>query len=98
MRRQVWDTHEIQAFLASVRHDRFAALFLLELTKGIRRGQICGLKWPAVDLDAGTNTVHDNLVVVGGHALDKAGGKTRNADQTLAIDRGTAALARGAGQ
>jgi integrase len=90
-RRQVWDTHEIQTFLASVRHDRFAALFLLELTTGIRRGQICGLKWPAVDLDAGTITVHDNRVVVGGQALDKAGGKTLNADQTISIDRATVA-------
>ncbi len=88
-RRQVWDTREIQSFLASVRHDRFAALFLLELTTGIRRGQICGLKWPAVDLDAGTITVGDNRVVVGGIARDKAGGKTRNADQTISIDCAT---------
>ena len=35
--------------------------------------------------------MHDNRVVVGGHARDKAGGKTRNADQTIAIDRTTAA-------
>lgn len=94
MRRQIWDTHEIQTFLASVRHDRFAALFLLELTTGIRRGQICGLKWPAVDLDAGTITVHDNRVVVGGRAVEKAGGKTRNADQTISIDRATVAALR----
>ncbi|WP_445169273.1 tyrosine-type recombinase/integrase [Mycolicibacterium sp. Dal123E01] len=93
-RRLVWDTAEIQTFLASVRHDRFAALFLLELTTGIRRGQICGLKWPAVDLDAGTITVHDNRVVVGGQARDKAGGKTHNADQMISIDRVTAAALR----
>jgi CheY-like chemotaxis protein len=31
--------------------DRFAALFLLEPTTGIRRGQVCGLKWASVDLD-----------------------------------------------
>ena len=52
-RRKVWKPDQIQAFLMSVQHDRFAALFLLELTTGIRRGQICGLKWSAVDLDAG---------------------------------------------
>ena len=88
-RRQVWKTEEIQRFLSSVRADRFAALFLLELTTGIRRGQVCGLKWSAVDLDAGKITVHDNRVVVGGKALDKAGGKTRNADKTISIDRAT---------
>jgi integrase len=88
-RRQVWKPEEIRTFLTSVRHDRFAALFLLELTTGIRRGQICGLKWDAVELDRSEITVHNNRVVVGGQARDKAGGKTRNADQTISIDHAT---------
>jgi integrase len=88
-RRQVWSPEEIRTFLSSVRQDRFVALFLLELTTGIRRGQICGLQWDAVDLEAGKITVHNNRVVVGGEARDKAGGKTRNADQTISIDRAT---------
>jgi integrase len=92
--RQVWQTEEIQKFLLSVRDDRFAALFLLELTTGIRRGQVCGLKWSAIDLDVGKITIHDNRVVVGGQALDKAGGKTRNADKTISIDRATVAALR----
>jgi len=41
-RREVWKPEEIQTFLGSVRHDRFAALFLLELTTGIRRGRSAG--------------------------------------------------------
>jgi integrase len=90
-RRDVWTPDQIQIFLKSVQQDRFAALFLLELTTGIRRGQLCGLKWPAVDLQAGDITVHDNRVVVGGQARDKAGGKTKNADQTISIDRVTTA-------
>jgi integrase len=94
-RRTVWNPDHIQTFLKSVQQDRFAALFLLELTTGIRRGQICGLKWSAVDLDAGEITIHDNRVVVGGRALDKAGGKTHNADKTIAIDRVTLAALRG---
>jgi integrase len=39
-RRIVWKPNQIQTFLTSVQRDRFAALFLLELTTGIRRGQI----------------------------------------------------------
>ncbi|WIM87891.1 site-specific integrase [Candidatus Mycobacterium wuenschmannii] len=93
-RRQVWRPEEIRAFLASVRHDRFAALFLLELTTGIRRGQICGLHWDAVDLDTGEIALHNNRVVIGGHARDKAGGKTHNADKTISIDRATVAALR----
>jgi integrase len=93
-RRTVWKPEEIQKFLASVRNDRFAALFLLELTTGVRRGQVCGLKWSAVDLDAGQITLHDNRVVVGGKVLNKVGGKTRNADKTISIDRVTVAALR----
>lgn len=93
-RRQVWTIEEIQTFLASIRNDRFAALFLLELTTGIRRGQVCGLKWSSVDLDAGEITVHDNRVVVGGRVRNESGGKTKNADQTISIDRATVAALR----
>jgi integrase len=91
---RLWKPDQIQTFLMSVQRDRFAALFLLELTTGIRRGQICGLRWSAVDLDAGKITVHDNRVVVGGRARDKAGGKTHDADQTISIDRATVAALR----
>jgi integrase len=93
-RRTVWSPDQIRTFLASVQQDRFAALFLLELTTGIRRGQICGLKWSDVDLDAGEITIHDSRVVVGGHAQEKAGGKTRNADKTISIDRTTVGALR----
>jgi integrase len=93
-RRTVWSPQEIQAFLMSMQQDRFAALFMLELTTGIRRGQICGLKWSDVNLDVGEIVVHDNRVVVGGQARDKAGGKTHNADKTISIDRTTLAALR----
>jgi integrase len=93
-RRTVWKPNQIKKFLLSVQRDRFAALFLLELTTGIRRGQICGLKWSAIDLDAGEITLHDNRVVVGGQARDKAGGKTHSADKTISIDRTTVAALR----
>ena len=93
-RRTVWSPEQIRAFLTAVQDDRFAALFLIELTTGIRRGQVCGLKWPEVDLDERTVTVHDNRVVVAGRAHDKAGGKTVNADQTISIDRTTMAALR----
>jgi integrase len=52
------------------------------------------LDWSAIDLDAGEITVHDNRVVLGGHARDKAGGKSPNADKTISIDRNTLAALR----
>ena len=35
----MWKPDQIQTFLMSIQHDRFAALFLLELTTGIRRAR-----------------------------------------------------------
>lgn len=77
-----------------MRNDRFAPLFLLELTTGVRRGHVCGLKWSALDLEDGQITLHDNRVVVGGRVLDKAGGKTRNADKAISLDGVTVAALR----
>lgn len=50
-RRTVWGPQQIQTFLRTIQHERFAALFLLELTTRIRRGQVCGLRWESADLD-----------------------------------------------
>lgn len=63
-RRPLWNSEQVQIFLRSIGDARFATLFLLALTTGVRPGQICGLKWPDVDLDNQLITVHDNRVVV----------------------------------
>jgi integrase len=48
---------------------RFCALYLLGATTGLRRAERCGLRWPAIDLEAMTLTVHpDTLVVINGQA------------------------------
>ena len=41
-RREVWTPEQIQTFLTSVQNDRFAPLFLLELTTGIREARFAG--------------------------------------------------------
>lgn len=43
---------EIQAFLAAVRGHKDEALYLLAVTSGMRRGELFGLKWPDLDLEA----------------------------------------------
>jgi integrase len=48
-------------FLEAIRGDRFEALYLLAVTTGLRRGELLGLKWVDVDLDAGTLKVSRSL-------------------------------------
>src|SRR5674476_1535372 len=45
---------QARTFLAAIRGDRLEALYLVALGVGLRQGEILGLRWPDVDLDAGT--------------------------------------------
>ncbi|WP_280407632.1 site-specific integrase [Nocardia brasiliensis] len=93
-KRPVWNPVQLSAFMDHIHADRFAALFMLEITTGMRRAELCGLRWPTVDLDAGTLSPQDTLVVVDGRAVSKEDGKTENADRLIALDPGTVAELR----
>ena len=70
----VWSPAQLRQFLQFISADRFYALFLLAATTGLRRAELCGLRWPAVDLRSGTLSVEpDTRVVVNGIAQDSDG-------------------------
>ena len=52
---------DARALLAAVRGDRLEALFTVALALGLRQGEALGLRWPDVDLDAGTVTIQRSL-------------------------------------
>jgi integrase len=52
---------QARAFLEAARGDRFEALFVLAIHCGLREGELLGLKWDDLDLDAGTLTVRRTL-------------------------------------
>src|SRR5215212_10030441 len=63
---------EARAFLdaATQSGERFAALYVLAITTGLRRGELLGLRWDDVDLERGTLRVGRALVREGGrHTL-----------------------------
>jgi integrase len=57
----VMSVTDAKRFLEAIRGDRFEALYLLAVTTGLRRGEILGLKWTDVDLEAGTLKVSRSL-------------------------------------
>lgn len=61
----VWTTDEQRAFLAHVAKDPLEALYRLALTTGMRQGELLGLRWRDVNLDAATLTVNQVLVRMG---------------------------------
>lgn len=52
---------QAKAFLAAARGDRFYALYVLAIHYGLRQGELLGLKWSDVDLDAGTLQVRRTM-------------------------------------
>ena len=66
-----WDEDQLQRFLAVAAADRLAACWLLSAL-GLRRGEICGLKWSDVDLTAGTVTIARSRVLVNYQVIEKS--------------------------
>jgi integrase len=60
---------EVRKLLAHVESDRLAHAWHLALS-GLRRGELCGMRWADVDFDAGTVTISHNRVSVNGRAMD----------------------------
>jgi integrase len=60
---------EVQTLLASIADARLAHAWELALS-GLRRGEIAGLRWADVDLDARTLSITNNRVDAGGKAVE----------------------------
>ncbi|MGH3441851.1 MAG: tyrosine-type recombinase/integrase [Nitriliruptorales bacterium] len=92
----IWDAAELGRFVEHVTlndPDRLAG-WLLFVTTGLRRGEVSGLVWPDIDLEAGTVTVRMTLGLVDSKITWKAGAKTEAGDRTIALDPATVAALR----
>src|SRR5215217_4223927 len=52
---------QVRALLSAASGDRLEALYVLAIHTGLRQGELLGLKWTDVDLDAGTLSVQRSL-------------------------------------
>jgi integrase len=90
----VWTADELAGFLRHVNDDRLAPLWRLAAHTGMRRGELLGLRWDAVDLDRATLSVHRRRTKVGYEMVEGVGGKTDAASRTIDLDEGTVASLR----
>ncbi len=61
---QFWSAEEVRLFLDGVCMDRDYALYYLDLTTGMRRGELLGLKWARTDMDIGELKIVETIVPV----------------------------------
>ena len=92
-RPQPWTVDELTAWLRIALTDRFAALWLLAATSGMRRSELAGVDRDLLDLDAATLRIEDTRVVVAGQTVD-SDGKSNSGVRTISLDGFTVELLR----
>ena len=91
--RTVWTPKQAARFLSASRDDPLFAAYHLALVTGMRRGEVCGLRWVDVDLDRSQVRVCQAAVQVGG-TIHIGPPKTRSGLRTIALDAGTVGVLR----
>ena len=84
-RAHAFTAKELSRLLAQVKGDRLYPLWRLAATTGMRRGELLGLTWLALDLDAGTLRVDQQLVPTRG-GVSFGAPKSKRSRRTIALD------------
>ena len=81
---------EIQRLLIQAREDGCYELLLLELSTGLRRGEICGLRWEDFDEAEGTLKVNRSVSTRKAGSLEVGETKTNKGRRTISLPDSTA--------
>ena len=68
-RMTTWTVEEARRFLGATAEERLGVLWALMLSSGLRRGEVLGLRWEELELDAARLAVTQTVVVAGGRPL-----------------------------
>ncbi len=83
---EAWTEDELGRFLAAIADHRWASPLRLAALYGLRRSELLGLTWSAVDLRKGTVRIEQALVEVHGRP-EWTDGKNARSRRTIPIDR-----------
>ena len=91
---EMWDVPTILDFLELSRGTRFGHIHEFAVLTGLRRSEICGLKWESVDLETGSLSVVATLQRIKGHGLVTGTPKTKRSRRTVDLAPETIDLLR----
>ena len=89
----VWSGDQLRCFLDAMADHELYPLYLLAATTGMRRGELAGLPWSNVDLDAARLTVNQQIVSVQ-YQLIEGNLKTPTSRRSIDLDLRTVAELR----
>jgi integrase len=85
---KAWDADQLAVFLDGMAAHRLYAAYHLSAHTGMRRGEVLGLRWGDVDLEAGRLSVRQALVSVA-YQVELSDVKTGSGRRTIDLDPGT---------
>ncbi len=85
---KAWEAQQLATFLDAVRSHRLHPAFHLAAHTGMRRGEVLGLRWRDLDLDAGRLSVRQALIEIA-YEVHISDVKTDTGRRTIDIDPGT---------
>ncbi len=88
-----WSEDQAAQFLAHTADERLAAMWRLVLGTGMRRGEVIGLKWSAVDVAAGRLEVVRQRTIAAGQVIEHSP-KSARGRRTLELSAAVAAALR----
>ena len=80
-----WHGEELGSFLDAIAHDRYAPLYELTALAGLRRGEVCGLRWDDVDLVNAVLIIRETRGQVGYRVIEGRT-KTRTSERVVDLD------------
>lgn len=93
--KKILNQDQLDIFKAAVKQDWiWRDFFLTELTTGLRRGELCGLKWSDFDETAGTLNVCRTIHAKKGSGVEEGATKTYAGIRTILLPSSTAQLLR----
>lgn len=90
---RTWNPAELRQFLATARSDPWYPALYLAASTGLRRGELLGLRWGDLDLEAAELQVVQAVVQVGWNA-ELSEPKTPSSRRRVALDRQTTEVLR----
>ena len=81
---QTLPVEQLTSFLREAKDSGVFALYYIDLTTGLRRGELLGLKWSDIDLEKGAPRVQRQIGRINGKIIEMPL-KTKNAYRTLPL-------------
>jgi integrase len=81
-----WAPEQLRTFLDQTAAEALGPLFRVAAMTGMRRGEVCGLRWSDVDLDQGRIEVRQQLLAVKGELMFSERTKTDRGRRRIDLD------------